>query len=178
MTVLQARQTSTVKEKRVRDRRKDYKAAEEWNRRSRLGLVEERRRSVRREEDKEKYQYLSWYREETAGPEEPRKIMFDRVNMLIRQEGRRKVIDFEGELSYADHVAIQNVIRDIASDDHEEVVLDLGNLSSIDTAGLGLIVGIHITHARKDKPVTVVNMAPSVHRMVVNCGIQKILTVK
>jgi stage II sporulation protein AA (anti-sigma F factor antagonist) len=175
---MQAAQPIPIKEKRVRDRRKDYKKAEEWHRRARIGLVEERRKSIRREEDREDQQFLSWYRDEGSGPETPRRIIFDRASILIRHEGRNQVIDFEGELSYADHAAIQEVVRKIACEDHEGVILNMNGVTAVDSAGLGVLMGIHISQSRQGKEISLVNLRQSVYRTIVNCGIQKILPVK
>jgi stage II sporulation protein AA (anti-sigma F factor antagonist) len=176
MSVLQVPQPTVVKEKRVRDRRKDYKRAEDWNRRARIGLVEERRKSIRRDEDRAEFQYLSWYRDE--GEDTPRKVIFDRASLLIRPEGSSKIIDFEGELSYTDHAAIQELLRKTASEDHEQVVLNMKGVTALDSAGLGILMGLHISHSRQGKEISLINLRQSVYRTIVNCGIQKILAVR
>jgi len=53
----------------------------------------------------------------------------------------------------------------------------MAKLTGLDSAGLGVLVGIHICQSRKGKAVTVVDVPPTVYRTIVNCGLQKMFAV-
>jgi anti-sigma B factor antagonist len=165
-------------ERRNGDRRKDYKRAEKWHRDSVSGFVAERRRSVRREEDADRSKHFVWYLDEDDKKNGIRRVILDRVSLYLRRDGDTQFIDMSGELSHADHLEVRQILDTIVQVGIPEVVVNLEGLDGVDSAGLGVLVGLRLWQRQHKGQLRLVNVPDSVYRTFMNCRLQKIFCIE
>lgn len=167
-----------IKDKRREDRRRDYKQAEEWHRKAGHGLVAERRRQIRRQEDVPEHKDFIWYHGSTPGPNGVRKIVLDRVSLIIRDEGAKHVIEMSGELSHADHGEVRDILDAVSRKGYPTIEVRLRDLNGMDSAGVGLLVGLYLCQHRQKARLTIAEVPESIYRLLLNCRLQKILPIQ
>lgn len=81
----------------------------------------------------------------------------------VRISGARATVVLTGRLTGDDSIqALRDTIDDLLERGAEEVVLDLEAVPSVDSAGLGAIVRVHTTVARRRARLKLVNLPPRV----------------
>jgi anti-anti-sigma factor len=165
-------------ERRNGDRRKDYKRAEKWHRDSVSGFVTERRRSIRREEDADLSKHFIWYLGEEDKKNGIRRVILDRVGLYLRRNGDTLYIDMNGELSHVDHLEVREILDTILQAGIPEVVVNLDGLNGVDSAGLGVLVGLRLWQREHKGRLRLVNVPDSVYRIFMNCRLQKVLCIE
>lgn len=178
MTGLEAARKTESVERRNGDRRKDYKRAEKWYRDSVSGFVIERRRSIRRNEDTERSKHFIWYLDEEDKKKGIRRVILDRVSLYLRRNGDTLYIDMSGELSHNDHLEVRQILDALLQGGIPEVVVNLERLEGVDSAGLGVLVGLRLWQRQHKGHLRLVNVPGSVYRTFMNCRLQKIFCIE
>ena len=85
------------------------------------------------------------------------------------------VLDARGKLTLGDgDVLLKDKIHSLVNQGHKQVVLNLGDVSYIDSAGIGEIVGSYTTLSRVGGSLKLLNLTKRIHDLL---AITKLLTV-
>lgn len=92
-----------------------------------------------------------------------------------RRVGSVIVLDAKGKLTFGDgDVLLKDKIHSLVHQGHTQVVLNLGGVSYIDSAGIGEIVGSYTTLSRAGGSLKLLNLTKRIHDLL---AITKLLTV-
>lgn len=93
-----------------------------------------------------------------------------------RNVGDVVVVKAHGEitLSAGSDVLLRDKIRSLLQQGHQRLVLDLGNVSYVDSAGLGQLVQVYATTRRAGGSLKLLNLTKRLHDLLV---VTKLLTV-
>lgn len=92
-----------------------------------------------------------------------------------RRVGSVIVLDAKGKLTLGDgDVLLKDKIHSLVHQGHKQVVLNLGDVSYIDSAGIGEIVGSYTTLSRVGGSLKLLNLTKRIHDLL---AITKLLTV-
>ena len=92
-----------------------------------------------------------------------------------RRVGSVIVLDAKGKLTLGDgDVLLKDKIHSLVHQGHRRVVLNLGDVSYVDSAGIGEIVGSYTTLSRAGGSLKLLNLTKRIHDLL---AITKLLTV-
>ena len=88
------------------------------------------------------------------------------MNIELRTEGTRAVLTLNGPLTPGDNIErLRDEIDDLLRQGFSEFVLNLGGVSTIDSATLGQLVQVYTTIARKGGSLELVGLTKSTGEM-------------
>jgi len=100
------------------------------------------------------------------------------VEFSAQEEGSTRVFSFGGKFSFADNDDIRRVIDDIGNTACSSCTIDLSNLESIDSAGLGMLLLISDSAQEKGKSLDLRGAGGQVQKMLEISKFSEILTIK
>jgi anti-sigma B factor antagonist len=83
------------------------------------------------------------------------------MNMTIstRQVGGITILDIGGRIVLGEESAsVRNVIRDVLNNGHKQILFNLGDVDSLDTIGLGSLVGAFTTVRKQGGDLKLLNL--------------------
>ena len=82
----------------------------------------------------------------------------------IRQVGDVAIVDVSGRITLGDGSGVvRETIKDILKEGQKNLLLNLGEVSYIDSSGLGELVGAYATGANQEAQIKLLNVQTSVH---------------
>jgi anti-sigma B factor antagonist len=64
------------------------------------------------------------------------------LTMSTRQVGEVTIVDISGQIELGEEsAAVRDLVRDLLSKGHKQILLNLGDVHYIDSSGLGILVG-------------------------------------
>ena len=97
------------------------------------------------------------------------------MEINTREVGKCKVLECSGALTLGSATAAtRNAIRDAAQDGTQRIVLDLGNITYIDSGGIGELIAGYVHLKNKGGNLSLLNLTKKVNTLLV---IAKLLTV-
>ena len=92
-----------------------------------------------------------------------------------RRAGSVVILDAKGKLTLGDgDVLLKDKIHSLVQQGHKQVVLNLGDVPYVDSAGIGEIVGSYTTLSRVGGTLRLLNLTKRIHDLL---AITKLLTV-
>jgi anti-sigma B factor antagonist len=92
-----------------------------------------------------------------------------------RRVGNVIILDAKGKLTLGDgDVLLKDKIHSLAQQGHKHVILNLGDVPYVDSAGIGEIVGSYTTLSRVGGTLRLLNLTKRIHDLL---AITKLLTV-
>ena len=92
-----------------------------------------------------------------------------------RRVGNVIILDAKGKLTLGDgDVLLKDKIHSLVQQGHKQVVLNLGDVPYVDSAGIGKIVGSYTTLSRAGGTLRLLNLTKRLHDLL---AITKLLTV-
>ncbi len=83
----------------------------------------------------------------------------------VRQAGDITVIDVTGRMSFGESGALHGMIRDLVSQGRKKILLNLGELSQLDSAGVGELVGSYSSVKKEGGELKMVGLKPRVEEI-------------
>ena len=170
--------SAVPRERRREDRRKDHELADQWHSESLSGLVLERRRGIRRGGDGEQPKHSAWNGQGKESCPWIRQIVLDQVTILLREEGDSQVVQISGDLCHADFGEVREILERVCHSGSTHVVLDLASLRRVDSAGIGVLVGLRLLQAPKNAHVRLTGVTRPVGRLLEKCRVRKLFCIE
>jgi anti-sigma B factor antagonist len=101
--------------------------------------------------------------------------LIDGIGVHTEQHGRRTVLVLSGELDLVSAPRLRNAIASLRSEATDEVVVDLSDLTYIDSVGIGLLVASRRRLDAEGRSFSVRNPAPQVLRLLEITGLVEYL---
>ena len=97
------------------------------------------------------------------------------LNIRERQAGDVTILDLEGRITIGDgNVSLRNAIRRLIEEGKKKILLNLGNVSYVDSSGIGELVSSFTTINREGGQLKMINLQAKVKDLM---AITKLLTV-
>ena len=96
------------------------------------------------------------------------------LQIASRQVGDVAVMDLGGRLVLDECELFRRAVEDLIKQNHLKIVLNLKDVSYIDSAGVGMMVGKYLSVRRSGGDVKLLHLSPRSHRVMT---ITKLLTV-
>jgi anti-sigma B factor antagonist len=85
----------------------------------------------------------------------------------IRQVGDVAIVDLSGRITLGDGAGIvRETVKDILKEGQKKLVLNLGDVSYIDSSGLGELVGAYATGANQGAQIKLLNVQKKVQDLI------------
>jgi anti-sigma B factor antagonist len=98
--------------------------------------------------------------------------------MSIRQIGGVTILDLSGRIVFGkESAAVRDVIYDLLSNGHKQIVLNLGAVDYIDTTGLGSLVGSFTTVRKRGGELRLLNLQEKVAALMQITNLYSVLDV-
>jgi anti-sigma B factor antagonist len=101
--------------------------------------------------------------------------LIDGIGVQTEQQGRRTVLVLSGELDLVSAPRLRNAIASLRGEAIDEVIVDLSNLTYIDSVGIGLLVASRRRLDAEGRSFSVRNPAPQVLRLLEITGLVEYL---
>ena len=86
------------------------------------------------------------------------------VTLTAHQSGDVTIVDANGKLVLGEETsALRNKIRELVAGGSKRIILNLGNVSYMDSSGLGELIGAHTTVTTAGGEMKLLNLAGRVH---------------
>jgi anti-sigma B factor antagonist len=93
-----------------------------------------------------------------------------------RSEGAVQVLDLEGPITHADGASLLRTrIRSLVQNGHTQLLVNVGGVPYLDSAGLGELVHAHITIARRGGALKIVNATRRLRDLLVLTKLMSVL---
>jgi anti-sigma B factor antagonist len=87
-----------------------------------------------------------------------------KMTTSTRQVGNVTIVDISGRIELGDEsAALRNLVLDLLSEGHTQILLDLGEVHYIDSAGLGSLVGAFTSVRKQQGELKLLNLTNKVH---------------
>ena len=97
------------------------------------------------------------------------------LNIRERQAGDVTILDLEGRITIGDgNVSLRNAIRRLIQEGKKKILLNLGQVSYVDSSGIGELVSSYTTINREGGQLKIVNLTQKIQDLL---AITKLLTV-
>lgn len=97
------------------------------------------------------------------------------MNTEIRKIGDVQIVDWKGKITLGEEtMAIRNTVRNIVKNGGKKLVLNLGEVHYIDSAGVGELVSTYATVTNAGGHLKLLNLTKKIHEVL---AIAKLLTV-
>jgi anti-sigma B factor antagonist len=81
------------------------------------------------------------------------------VAARTRQSGAVSIIDLSGRITLGEGCAVlRDTVRDLLAKGNKKIVLNMGEVTYVDSAGLGELVGSHATVSHQDGQLRLLNL--------------------
>jgi anti-sigma B factor antagonist len=97
--------------------------------------------------------------------------LIDGLAVRTEQEGRTTVMTLGGELDLVSAPRLRNAITSLRGESIDEVIVDLSDLTYIDSVGIGLLVASRRRLDAEGRAFSVRNPAPQVRRLLEITGL-------
>ncbi len=88
------------------------------------------------------------------------------LNFNVRQVSNVAIVDLSGRLTMGEAAGmLRETIKELISDDHKNILLNLANVSYIDSSGLGELVGAFATVGNRGGRLKLLNLQKRVHEL-------------
>lgn len=74
-------------------------------------------------------------------------------------------ITLQGKFTFFDHAAFREIMDEIGHDNVRQIILDMADLTFIDSAGLGMLLLLHDEVGKFEKPLIISGAAGQVKKM-------------
>ncbi len=88
------------------------------------------------------------------------------MNFFSHDEGRARVFSLKGRLELGVYPDSRLILEALASKNVDEVVIDLSDLEFIDSAGVGLLIGLNKTASETGKPMVLRGASGTVKELI------------
>lgn len=86
-----------------------------------------------------------------------------------------RILNWSGKITLGEGTtAVRNTVRDVLESGGKKILIDLADVSSIDSAGIGALISAYITVTNNGGQVRLMNLTKKVHELL---AITKLLTV-
>jgi anti-sigma B factor antagonist len=93
----------------------------------------------------------------------------------IRKIGDAKILDCSGKITLGEGtMSIRNTVRDLLNSGSKKIILNLAEITYIDSAGIGELVSTYTTVVNNGSRLKLLNLTKKVHQLLT---ITKLLTV-
>ena len=97
------------------------------------------------------------------------------MKIETRTKGDIKILDCSGKITLGEGtMAVRNKVRDILQSDGRKIILNLGDVSYIDSSGIGELVSTYTTVTSKGGQLKILNLNKKIKELLT---ITKLLTV-
>jgi len=97
------------------------------------------------------------------------------LNFDVRQVSNVAIVDLSGRLTLGEAAGmLRDTIKELIADGRKNILLNLGNVSYIDSSGLGELVGAFATVANRGGRLKLLNLQKRVHELM---QVTKLLTI-
>lgn len=111
-------------------------------------------------------------------PDAGRYLRVDGLGIQSARRGDEHVIALEGELELANIAAIESELSHVEAGDCRQIVLDLRELSFVDSSGIHVLMQAHARASATGRPLALVVEKGAVHRVLDVSGALSILSTK
>jgi anti-sigma B factor antagonist len=101
--------------------------------------------------------------------------LIDGIAVRTEHDGRRTIMTLTGELDLVSAPRLRNAIASLRGEDIDEVIVDLADLTYIDSVGIGLLVASRRRLDSEGRSFAVRNPAPQVRRLLEITGLVEYL---
>jgi anti-sigma B factor antagonist len=101
--------------------------------------------------------------------------LIDGIAVRTDQQGRCTVMTLAGELDLVSAPRLRNAIASLRGEDTDDVIVDLADLTYIDSVGIGLLVASRRRLDAEGRSFSVRNPAPQVRRLLEITGLVEYL---
>lgn len=108
-------------------------------------------------------------------PNAERYLRVDGLGIQSARRGDDHVIALDGDLELANVAAIESELSQVEAGDCRQIVLDLRELSFVDSTGIHLLMSAHARAKATGRPLALVVDDGPVHRVLDVCGALSIL---
>ncbi|BBB31730.1 anti-sigma B factor antagonist [Thermotomaculum hydrothermale] len=96
------------------------------------------------------------------------------IHMEKSQDGHKITITLQGKVTFENTGEIREKMKEILREEGiKELILNMGEVSFIDSSGLGLLVSIKNTMIRKDGTFSMINLTDTVKKIMKQTGLDK-----
>jgi len=100
------------------------------------------------------------------------------VTLHARQMGDVTVVDAAGQIIMGEPAAtFRNTLRELAARGHQKVVLNLENLSYVDSCGIGELVAVYTSLAKQGGSVKLLNLTSRVRNLIQLTGLHAVFQI-
>ncbi|MET7303127.1 STAS domain-containing protein [Embleya sp. NPDC005575] len=96
----------------------------------------------------------------------------------MRVWGDPRELHLDGVLDVRATADVRLALHDAVDNGDGDLILDLTRMSTLDTTGLGLIVGAHRRAGRRERRLVLAGVNPDVYRVLVLTRLHRILTLR
>lgn len=100
------------------------------------------------------------------------------LELSVRHEGESAVVVLQGELDLYSAAELRELLINLGSAGHHDIVLDLRDLTFIDSAGLGVLVGALRRARTEGGNLALVSPRPSVKKVLDVGGLSAVFDVR
>lgn len=84
-------------------------------------------------------------------------------------------IELQGSLDYAAYPELKKFFQKLLADEQKKIVLDLNNVSYIDSSGIGAISSFHIKLSKAGGFIKLISASPQINKILTIAGLNKVL---
>jgi anti-sigma B factor antagonist len=97
------------------------------------------------------------------------------MNIKSRTANDITILDVSGKITLGEGTAaLRNEVRNLLKDGHKKILLNLGDVSYVDSSGIGELVSAFTTTSNQGGALKLLNLTKKLHELL---GITKLLTV-
>lgn len=97
------------------------------------------------------------------------------LKIVKRQNGNVVVLDMEGKIRIGEEsVALRDTLRELSKNGEKQILVNLANVSHVDSSGLGELVGGFVSIQKNDGELKLLNLTDRISELMM---ITKLLTV-
>jgi anti-sigma B factor antagonist len=97
------------------------------------------------------------------------------MKIAVRTVGDVQILDCSGKITLgAETMSIRNTVRELLDSGTKKILLNLGEVSYIDSAGIGELVGSYASAAKNDAHLKLLNLTNKISQLLT---ITKLMTV-
>jgi anti-sigma B factor antagonist len=97
------------------------------------------------------------------------------MKIETRSVGDIKILDCSGKITLGEGtMAVRNTVRDVLKNGGKKIILNLGDVSYIDSSGIGELVSTYTTVVNQGGQLKLLNLTKKIHELL---QITKLLTV-
>jgi anti-anti-sigma factor len=83
-----------------------------------------------------------------------------------------RILTLTGPITLANFFEFQNLVR---SNDSKLLIIDLTNVTYVDSAGIGCLIGAHVSHQRRNAHLSLVGVSQRIRHVLQITGVENVL---